>query len=63
MEPLMNKSLHNIVYRYIKYDNELRPHQGIANAHPSADAPQKEGKIKRCPILFGLYRHYYRDAS
>ena len=45
-------TLHNIVYRYIKSYNELRPHQGIANAHPSADAPLKEGRIK--DVLFFL---------
>ncbi len=56
------KKLRNIIKKYMEYYNKYRPHQGI-NSMPEDKLPDKYGKIRKMPILFGLHHHYYRKTS
>ncbi|HAK45346.1 MAG TPA: hypothetical protein DCO79_05435 [Spirochaeta sp.] len=53
------RQLRNILKSYMEYYNKFRPHQGI-NSIPEGKPPDISGTIKKKPILFGLYNHYYR---
>jgi transposase InsO family protein len=56
--------LRNIIREYIHYYNNYRPHQGlkgIPNGPP--ETQNNTGPIKSKPVLFGLHRHYYREAA
>jgi transposase InsO family protein len=56
--------LRNIVKEYIHYYNNYRPHQGlkgIPNGPP--ETRNNTGPIKSKQVLFGLHRHYYREAA
>ncbi len=59
--------LDGIVYEYMKYHNNFRPHQGkdIGNRvlDPDWQPPPPKGKIRRKKIFRGLLNHYYRDAA
>jgi hypothetical protein len=55
--------LRRVVKSYLSYYNTYRPHQGlrgIPNAPP--EQPPATGNIKKKPLVFGLHRHYYREA-
>jgi putative transposase len=54
------KQLRNILKSYMEYYNKYRPHQGI-NSIPEGRPPDKIGKIKKKPVLYGLH-HYYRAS-
>jgi hypothetical protein len=55
------KQLRNILKEYMNYYNNYRPHQGIGKI-PENLPPDKIGRIKKMPILWGLHNHYYRDV-
>jgi hypothetical protein len=60
------RQLIRILSDYIRYFNQARPHQGIAQETPEAtqlppDVP-KMGKVIAFPVLNGLH-HDYRWAS
>jgi transposase InsO family protein len=57
------RQLHRLIKEYVNYYNSLRPHQGIGNNIPDGYPPQSEGEIVSRPVLFGMYRHYYRKAA
>ena len=57
------KQLRNVIREYIRWYNDIRPHQGIDNQTPNKSPPQALGTIKSTPVLFGLYSQFYRDAA
>ena len=52
----------NILRQYIDY-NTKRPHQGLDQQVPKRYKPQKQGRVRRTPILGGLCYHYERSAA
>lgn len=56
------KQLHNIVKEYINYYNNFRPHQGIKAIPNAPPKSTSSGEIRKQKVLFGLHRHYFRDA-
>ncbi len=69
------KHLHKVIKEYVRYYNEARPHQGIAQAipqeaeryvqkpPPGADvADAANGKVISFPVLGGLHHDYRRVA-
>jgi hypothetical protein len=64
---LHEKQLSRILQAYVKYFNQVRPHQGLKQHNPgSADATfparAREGPILSRPILGGLHHDYHRVA-
>jgi len=55
--------IRNILAEYIRYHNEKRPHQGIAQKVPKGYTPQKQGRVISYPILSGLHHHYERLSA
>ena len=55
--------LRNIMKEYVRYYNNLRPHQGIGNIVPENPKSIETGEIRKESALFGLYTNYYRSAS
>jgi len=53
----------NILRQYIDYYNTKRPHQGLDQPGPKRYKPQKQGRVRRTPILGGLCYHYERSAA
>ncbi len=59
---LCQRQLKNLMGEYIGYYNHRRPHQGLGNQIPSGRPPNSQGAIRSRPVLFGLYRDYFRSA-
>ncbi len=60
---LVNENqVRRIVKDYVRYYNELRPHQGLDQGVPTGYVSLKRGKVKSKPVLSGLHHHYYRAA-
>ena len=57
------RQIKRIVAQYIEYYNFMRTHQGINYGIPKGLDPQKNGKIRKLPILGGIHHHYYREAA
>jgi len=57
------KQLKKILWNYISYYNQNRPHQGIEQQSPLGYEPKTEGKIRSKTVLGGLWRHYYRETA
>ncbi len=55
--------LRNIMKEYVRYYNNLRPHQGIGNIVPEKPVLVGTGAIREESAIFGLYTNYYRSAS
>jgi hypothetical protein len=59
-----NLNIFPITKEYIHYYNNYRSHQGLKGI---PNGPPEElgntGPIKSKSVLFGLYRHYYREAA
>ncbi len=53
----------NILREYIDYYNTKRPHQGLDQQVPIPYTPQKQGRVRKTPILGGLCYHYERIAA
>lgn len=45
----------------MEYYNGYHPHQGLG-AIPEGRPPDASGTIKKKPILYGLYNHYFRAS-
>ena len=62
---LGEKQLRRIVKEYVTYFNNDRPHQGLHQRIPSAQAPSPagEGEIVARPVLGGLHHAYSRKAA
>jgi hypothetical protein len=57
------KQLIKILWNYISYYNQNRPHQGIEQQSPLGYEPMKVGKVRSKPVLGGLWRNDYRNAA
>ncbi len=55
--------LGNLVSRYVKYYNTMRPHQGIGNTVPDGKPVEETGEVKSRPVVFGRFHHFYREAA
>jgi putative transposase len=53
----------NLLTEYIHYYNTKRPHQGLDQQVPIPYTPQKQGRVRKTPILGGLCYHYERIAA
>ncbi len=60
---ISEKQVLNILREYIDYYNSKRPHQGLEQNIPQGFEAQKCGKVRKMPILGGLYYHYERRAA
>ncbi len=56
--------LRRVVREYVRYFNQLRPHQGIGQRLPAPAGPVSatRGNVWAIPILGGLHHHYRRVA-
>ena len=52
-------SVLNILYEYISYYNNQRPHQSLEQTSPKSYISHSHGKIESKPILSGLWNDYY----
>ena len=54
-----------LVFSYLQFYNERRPHQGVGNVPLKvvADEPPSEGEIVCHEQLGGLLKHYERKAA
>jgi len=59
---LGRRHLKNLLQEYITYYNHRRPHHGLGNQIPSGRPPNPLGPIRSGPVLFGLFRDFYRSA-
>ena len=64
---LHEKQLHRVLYAYLLYFNQARPHQGIKQQIPEQKAgivppPHASGKVISFPVLGGLHCDYRRSA-
>ena len=63
---LSEDHLRRAVIEYVRYHNECRPHQGLAQVIPmevvSPKRPTGSGKVVVTPILGGLHHDYRRAA-
>ena len=61
--------LRHILSTYVRYHNELRPHQSLGNRPLSGTDPPPDTDICTTPeveceeLLGGLLKHYYRAAA
>jgi len=61
---LSERHLHHTVKEYVRYFNNARPHQGIAQSIPCPpESLPHSGKIVSLPILGGLHHDYRRQAA
>ena len=60
---ISEKQVLNILRAYIDYYNSKRLHQGLEQNIPQGFEAQKCGKVRKTPILGGLYYHYERRAA
>jgi putative transposase len=57
--------LHRLVWEYVEYYNQARPHQGIEQQLPDwyeQNYPLTTGPIIATPMLNGLHHDYSRAA-
>jgi putative transposase len=64
---LREKQLHRVLYAYVKYFNQARPHQGIQQQVPQGEVTfvppdQRSNRIISVSVLGGLHHEYRRVA-
>jgi putative transposase len=61
---LGERHLRRVVQEYVRYFNQLRPHQGIGQRLPAPAGPAgaTRGPVQAVPILGGLHHDYQRVA-
>jgi transposase InsO family protein len=58
------RHLHHTVKEYVRYYNNARPHQGIAQSIPCPpESLPRSGKVLSYPVLGGLHHDYRRQAA
>ncbi len=58
------RHLQRVLKEYVEYFNHARPHQGIEQRIPAADACSRgEGPIRCRHVLGGIIHDYYREAA